>query len=105
MTHTLPQTTALVAEVGRLNPLHVDFMKKSTSELAPDESERLETYLNYCLDSGLTLEYIARSYDTIIRDTLREQVYFKRHGHYRHSSYAEVAGSVYHNPDYMDRYM
>jgi 2-polyprenyl-3-methyl-5-hydroxy-6-metoxy-1,4-benzoquinol methylase len=105
MRGTIGRTGELLAEVGRLNPLHVDFMRKSTSGLTPDELERLDTYLSYCLDSGLTLEYVALSYDTVVRDHFREQVYFKRHGHYRYSTYAEAASNVYHNRDYMDRYM
>jgi 2-polyprenyl-3-methyl-5-hydroxy-6-metoxy-1,4-benzoquinol methylase len=105
MTKTLPLTDSLFAEIGRLNPLQLDFMRKSTAELRPDEAERLETYLKYCLESGLTVEYVASSYDTVVKDVLREQVYFKRHGRYRYGTYAEVADSVYHNPDYMGRYM
>jgi 2-polyprenyl-3-methyl-5-hydroxy-6-metoxy-1,4-benzoquinol methylase len=105
MTDTASLTSVLLAEVARLNPLHVDFMRKSTSELTPEETERLETYLSYCADTGLTPDYIALSYDTVVKDHFREQVYFKRHGRYRYSSYAEVANSVYHNPEYMDLYM
>ena len=80
-------------------------MRNSTTELTPDELKRLDTYLRYCLDSGLTLEYVAESYDTVVKDHFREQVYFKRYGHYRYRTYAEVSSSVYHNAEYMDRYM
>jgi len=37
--------------------------------------------------------------------TVDEQIYFNRHKRYRHSTFAEVAESVYHDAEYMNRYM
>jgi 2-polyprenyl-3-methyl-5-hydroxy-6-metoxy-1,4-benzoquinol methylase len=51
------------------------------------------------------MDFVAEAYNTIVRDTLREQMFFRRHGRYRYSRYDEVASSVYLNDDYMTRYM
>lgn len=98
--------------IGRLleivlkeNPLQVAFLSASVADLHQPEAEALESYIAYCLSAGLTYDYLAACYGTIVRDTLREQLFFQRHGRYRHSSYAEVAASVYQNDEYMKRYM
>ncbi len=66
---------------------------------------RLGTYIQFCLGKGLDLDYLAECYLTILGDTIEEQLYFRDNGHYRHSTFDEVAESVYHDRDYMDRYM
>ena len=38
-------------------------------------------------------------------DVIRETIYFKKHKHYRYSSFSEVANSVYYNDEYMSLYM
>lgn len=98
--------------IGRLleiileaNPLQVAFLKESVAYLEPSESAAMEGYIAYCLSAGFDYGYLAECYNTIVRDTLKEQFYFQRYGRYRHSSYADVAASVYQNEDYMKRYM
>lgn len=98
--------------IGRLleivleaNPLQVAFLNVSVADLEISESKALEGYIAYCISAGLDYGYLAECYNTIVRDTLKEQFYFQRHGRYRHSSYADVAASVYQNEDYMKRYM
>lgn len=95
----------LVEAVIARNPLQRPFLQASLAGLAESEAQELESYVLYCMGQGVGVDYLATCYDTIVRDTLREQVYFQRHGHYRCSSYAEVADSVYLNDDYMKRYM
>lgn len=48
----------------------------------------------YCLDYRWTSE-----------EFLKEEVYFRRHGRYRRSTFAEAYRDVYANNDYMPRYM
>ncbi|MGO4660442.1 class I SAM-dependent methyltransferase [Terrabacter sp. 2TAF16] len=86
-------------------PVHRGFLEQAVEGATEDERDRLGSYLRFCLSKGLSLEYLAESYLTILGDTLDEQEYFRRHGHYRHSTFADVAESVYHDRDYMDRYM
>lgn len=87
------------------NPLQVAFLMASVAHLEISESKALESYIAYCLSAGFDYGYLAECYNTIVRDTLKEQLYFQRHGRYRHSSYIDVAASVYQNEDYMKRYM
>jgi 2-polyprenyl-3-methyl-5-hydroxy-6-metoxy-1,4-benzoquinol methylase len=100
-----PLSEKLLDEIVKGNKLQSSFLEASRRELTQSDWESLETYLEYALDSGLTLEYLALSYNTVVLDIVREQVYFLRNGKYRYSKYEEVASSVYHNPDYMGRYM
>ncbi len=85
--------------------MHRGFLEQAIAGATPQEVDRLAGYLQFCMGKGLTLDYLAESYLTILGDTLDEQLYFRDEGHYRHSTFAEVAESVYHDRDYMDRYM
>jgi 2-polyprenyl-3-methyl-5-hydroxy-6-metoxy-1,4-benzoquinol methylase len=96
---------ALIPEILRLNPMQADFLTSAVSSLEEGERRDLESYLEYARSLGLRLEYLAACYDVIVKDTLAQQIYFRRHGRYRHSSYADVAGDVYRNPEYMAMYM
>ncbi|MCA3107709.1 MAG: class I SAM-dependent methyltransferase [bacterium] len=99
------ELAGLVAAIGRENRLQGPFLEASVAGMLPDERAELDAYLRFCTTQGIDLEYLARSYNTIVMDTLREQVFFQRHDRYRHGTYADVAGSVYQNDDYMRRYM
>jgi Methyltransferase domain len=102
----IPTTVAaLVADVVEQFPVHRGFLDHALGAATPDELRRLDTYLQFCLSRGLDVHYLARSYMTIVEDTIEEQFFFNRHRRYRHSTYAEVADLVYHDAEYMDRYM
>lgn len=87
------------------NPIHKNFIDRALAHLSEEEKGRLEEYLGYAVGKGLTLDYLAQSYMTIVEDTFNEQLYFMKHKEYRNKSYADVAGDVYHNDEYMNRYM
>src|SRR4051794_9065615 len=95
----------LVDSITAQFPVHRGFIEQAVDGATEDERDRLGGYLEFCLAKGLSLDYLAESYLTILGDTLDEQQYFRAHGHYRHATFADVAGSVYHDRDYMDRYM
>lgn len=97
--------TQLAETVLAANPTHRQFLTESCSGITEEEAAELDAYLRYLLSAGHTLDYLADCYNVIVMDTLREQVYFRRHGRYRHSTYAQVADSVYQNPEYMEQYM
>ncbi len=101
MMHTEKFLEIVLAE----NPVHKNFIDRALAHLTDDEKSRLEDYLDYAIGKGLSPDYLAQSYLTIVEDTFREQLYFMKHKEYRHKSYADVAGDVYHNDDYMNRYM
>jgi SAM-dependent methyltransferase len=95
----------LVDAILQQYPVHRGFLERALAGATPAEIERLGSYLSFCTGKGLTLDYLAESYLTILGDTLDEQEFFRDHGRYRHSTFADVAESVYHDRDYMDRYM
>lgn len=95
----------LVETIVDQYPVHRGFLEHAIAGATPEEVDRLAGYLEFCMGKGLELDYLAESYLTILGDTLDEQLYFRDKGHYRHSTFAEVAESVYHDRDYMDRYM
>jgi 2-polyprenyl-3-methyl-5-hydroxy-6-metoxy-1,4-benzoquinol methylase len=100
-----PQIHFLLDCIKEINPLQASSVNSSLKDLDSEELELLNSYLKFCLSTGLDIPYIAKCYNVVVQDTLREQIYFKRHGSYRYSSYAEVASSVYFNNEYMEMYM
>jgi len=95
----------LVATILAENPGQRNFLRKSLETTDRSGLDLFDAYLKYCDGSGLSAGYLAASYNLFIRETMKEQVYFARHGCYRYSSYREVADSVYLNEDYMRQYM
>lgn len=96
---------ALVDSVAQSFPVHQAFLTAAVDNASDEELERLSDYLEFCESKGLDDDYLAESYLTIVGDTVDEQLYFNRHKHYRHATFAEVAESVYDDADYMNRYM
>ncbi len=96
---------SLVDQIVSINRLQRRFLEYSVSELSKEDMELLKAYINYCVDNGMTLSFLSRSYDLISKDTFREQMYFKRHKKYRYSTYDQVCSSVYNNDKYMKMYM
>jgi len=90
----------LLEEIKRLNKLQSSFLEFARDNLIRGDMDNLETYIRYCGDNGLDIHFLANAYDLVVRDTFREQVYFKRHHKYRFSSYDEVAASVYFNEEF-----
>lgn len=100
-----PLIDELTQEILRINKLQSNFLSDSVQNLSKSNIQLFTQYLNYCLDQQLTLGYLAECYDLIVKDTFTQQLYFKRHGHYKYSSYAEVESLVYRNEAYMSMYM
>ncbi len=87
------------------NPLHRNILTASVGRLTEKEVGQLNDYIEYCLGKGVTIDYLAESYLILVMDTMREQIYFQKHKKYRYSTFAEVAGHVYFDKDYMSHYM
>jgi 2-polyprenyl-3-methyl-5-hydroxy-6-metoxy-1,4-benzoquinol methylase len=100
-----PAIEQLIASIGRLNPLQTRYVMDSVSLLNVDELDFLERYVLFYEKEGVTINQLADCYQVIVRDAMREQVYFAKHGRYRMSSFAEACAKVYHNPGYMFAYM
>jgi len=100
-----PRSAELVATVIARNPMHRAFVERALTSMSAEDMGRLERFLDYCQRGGAAIDYIADSYLTVVKDTLVEQMYFLRNKNYRHSTYAEVADFIYHNREYMNKYM
>lgn len=96
---------SLAGEILRQNPVHAEFLQSSLAAISDEALSSLHEYVEYCLARELTIDYLARCYNTIVNDTLAEQFFFMKHGRYRFSRYAEVAQKVYLDDEYMKKYM
>jgi len=94
-------TRGVIAE----NPAHANFLCASRACMAMGSSDELRQYLTYCLSRGLSMPYLIDCYNTIVVDTLMEQIYFRKHKAYRCSTFKQVADRVYFDETYMKKYM
>lgn len=102
----LPENIRLLRDaILEQNPMHRSFMTAALANVTAEEMGHLDRYIDFCRQRGLTIDYLAECYLTIVGDTLREQIYFQKHKKYRYSSFAEVANNVYFNDEYMSFYM
>jgi 2-polyprenyl-3-methyl-5-hydroxy-6-metoxy-1,4-benzoquinol methylase len=97
----------LLVRIAKKNPLQRVFLSSlhESGAFTEDDRKGLGHYVDYALEAGETLDDLAASYDQIVRDTLREQIFFRKHDRYRHERFEDVASSVYFDPAYMSRYM
>lgn len=100
-----PLTIELVDRITSENAMQFRSLDQAVAALQPGEAGELESYIAFCISEGVQLECLASAYLTITNDTVREQIFFRRHGHYRYSTFEEVASSVYFDDNYMKRYM
>lgn len=99
------QVTDLIARITARSGLHAAFLNRAVAGLSAAELADLDGYLGHCLADGRSLDRLADDYKLVVDDTLREQVYFRRHGRYRFSRFEEVAAAVYLDDRYMTAYM
>ena len=92
---------ALVGLILAGNPMQTAFLKASLECMRKPELDSFEWFLGHSQRTGVTLDYIAESYNLFVRDTMKEQVYFARKRCYRHSTYKEVRDSVYLRDSYI----
>jgi 2-polyprenyl-3-methyl-5-hydroxy-6-metoxy-1,4-benzoquinol methylase len=92
---------AILTENARQAPLLADALRG----LLPEERLELDAYLDFEASTGATNADLARAYNLVVLDTLREQMFFRRHKRYRHQRFADVANSVYFSDEYMRLYM
>lgn len=100
-----PHSKTLIDKVIARKPMHRKFLNTTLSKLSETEQAEAEHYIGFLQLQGHSIDDLATCYLTIVEDTFREELYFRETGRYRCSSYAEAASAVYHNPDYMQRYM
>lgn len=104
--HKYDYSTKLVEIILQRKPMHKKFINNTYSFLSTDEKKEAELYISYLIEyKGHELNDLADAYTTIVEDTFREELFFKKNGRYRYSKYSEVANTVYHNKEYMWKYM
>jgi SAM-dependent methyltransferase len=55
------------------------------------------------VNTGSRMAEALDGYAEFVNDSLRNQAFFEKHGHYKASSYAECVDAYYHNADHMKR--
>ena len=100
----------LVSHVGRRWPDHQKFMEKSFDNRADDVvqvSEKLaQCILTLANDEEGGIDALCDDYRFLCEDiVLPEEIYFRRNGKYRLSSFDEAEAECYANAPFMARYM
>lgn len=80
-------------------------VKELFAKLDDQMRDMLNTYVSFQLFQGETIEYLAKSYTMLLKETMKEQIYFAKHGCYRYRTFDEVEHKVYQNAAYMKSYM
>ncbi len=97
--------TQVVSSILETNPRQAAMLARAQETLREDERSEVEAYLALEADFGFTPKDLSSAYNLVVLDTLREQMFFRRNGRYRHQRFSDVASSVYFSPDYMRQYM
>ncbi len=100
-----PKTQQVVDLVLKEYPMQKKNLRKAKSNLDENENQEVESYIDFLITEGHKIETIAEAYTLIVRDTFREEFYFREKGKYRYSLFSEVEELVYNNHDYMKLYM
>ena len=98
-------TQDLIRKIIEYNPLQTSYLKQILLFLTNEERIELDEYIRYCCSIGKGIDYLAKSYYQFLKDTLKEQLYFKRNHNYRYSKLSDVKENVYDQGDYMNMYM
>lgn len=101
-----PNLAHFAAVQLRVSPGQERFLKKRFSLASEAEMESLEVLAD-CVKKLIEddAEVYARDYEWVCQEQLAEELYFRRNGKYRLSSFQEAYDQVYSNEAYMSRYM
>lgn len=94
----------LIKAILERMPSHAKFIGHALDILNEAEIAEADDYIGHLLEHSSN-DFLVDCYKTIVDDTLECQIEFLRSGRYRHSTFAEVASSVYFDDHYMKRYM
>lgn len=64
----------LVTTILQVNPPYYYGINKALVSLELKEMQHLEDYLVFCIGQGLSIDYLADSYLTVMADVLRESM-------------------------------
>lgn len=94
----------LLEAIGQSNRMQRRFLATTVSSLSLEERNTCEDYLCFWVNRGKPIHTLAKAYSLIVQDTLKEQLYFARHGSYRFSTVAQVESFFQDHPNYMEYY-
>lgn len=94
----------LISHVLQIWPTHQSFLEKAKVQISetPFAEELASMVLRV---AGGHLDDAVKGYKWMCNMMTEEELEFRRTGHYRYSSFDEVAQKVYAHPDVMSRYM
>jgi 2-polyprenyl-3-methyl-5-hydroxy-6-metoxy-1,4-benzoquinol methylase len=101
-----PSFDTILGSVIEAWPEHETFLRSGIVRYLPETLAALERISERILALiGGELDRHVGNYRWMCEQFFREEVYFRRHGYYRLSSFAEAEHEVYSNPNFMTRYM
>ena len=83
---TLPD---LVQRISARRPNHAKFLRAAVSMLDKEELAEADTYISQLMIQ-YTPQFMVESYETILDDTMKSQLFFLKEGRYPHSKFFEV---------------
>jgi len=96
---------SLIDEIIKLNPPQRKFLEYSVKTLDCENQALFTSYIQFQMNEELTIQQLATAYNLFLKSILKEQMFFQRKKHYRHSSYKDVNSAIYQNSEYMQKYM
>lgn len=101
-----PASARLVEAVLRAFPEHAAYLAKSFRDRSATTNQMAEKTAGLILElGGGNFERLVSGYLWICKMVMEEELYFRREGKYRNTSFAEVDAAVYQNSREMGLYM
>ena len=94
----------LEREILKDSPVQSAFFEHSLRALDESERQRLDELLGFYVSRGKSVSFLAQCYQSVVEDTLAEQIYFRKHGHYRFSTFEELKESGTATRDFWEMY-
>lgn len=103
---TTPKVGILLSALLARYPKHRQFLTRRFQDLDHEEAHECETLADQILRlADRDLDLFLDGYDFICQIQKEEELYFRRHGTYRLTSFQEAVETIYSNSDYMASYM
>jgi 2-polyprenyl-3-methyl-5-hydroxy-6-metoxy-1,4-benzoquinol methylase len=102
-----PNLSQVVDALLEVWPEHLDYCESRFRDDPPGYMQRSDELAGLVLklaDSGDLKQYCG-DYAWMCEEFLKEELYFRRHGTYRLSTFKEAFDEVYNKPEYMGRYV
>ena len=106
MLSAYPSMSSVVSSVLEAWPEHLAYCTARFRDNDPGFLDRTEEFATLVVKStGDDLPGYCKDYRWMCEEFLNEEVFFRRHGHYRLSTFGEANAEIYSNHAYMSRYV